>query len=142
MTAKLPIVEAFISYLLDERHFSPYTARCYGVDLRQYTEFISESRNIEVTMDQEREVFETRRKNPIGRKAGDVVATLGPPTITTAILQADVNMLRGFLARLDEHQYSSATMARKIATLRSFCRGVLIRSIGFDATTSIRSSQR
>jgi len=122
MTAKLPIVEAFISYLLDERHFSPYTARCYGVDLRQYGEFIAESQNVDATMEQEREVFEARRKNPVSRQPSDVVATLGPPTITGGIFKAEVNSLRAFLARLDEHEYSSATMARKIATLRSFYR--------------------
>ena len=33
----LPVIEQFMSYLLDERHFSPYTSRCYGVDLRQYS---------------------------------------------------------------------------------------------------------
>ena len=34
----LPITDAFSSYLMDERHFSPYTARCYGADLRQFVE--------------------------------------------------------------------------------------------------------
>ena len=29
-----PIVKAFLDYLIDERHFSQYTSRCYGVDLR------------------------------------------------------------------------------------------------------------
>ena len=31
----LPIIAGFTSYLMDERHFSHYTARCYGADLRQ-----------------------------------------------------------------------------------------------------------
>jgi len=124
MIEKLPIVEAFIRYLLDERHFSPYTARCYGVDLRQYAEFLGEAQNLNATLDQERETLEHRTKNPPDRSADKsaVVATLGPPTITGAMLQADVNVVRAFLTRLDEHQYSSATMARKIATLRSFYR--------------------
>ncbi len=123
MTDKLPIVQAFISYLLDERHFSPYTARCYGVDLRQYAEFLSESNDISATPAQEQEVFEHRRQNPVGSN-GDVVATLGPATVTGHMLAADVNRIRAFLTRLDEHQYSSATMARKIATLRSFYRWI------------------
>jgi site-specific recombinase XerD len=42
----LPIVEAFLAYLIDERHFSPYTSRCYGVDLRQYIDHLSEELNI------------------------------------------------------------------------------------------------
>ena len=32
----LQITESFQRYLGDERHFSPYTARCYGADLRQF----------------------------------------------------------------------------------------------------------
>ena len=125
MTEQLPIIEAFIHYLLDERHFSPYTARCYGVDLRQYAESLGEAQNISATPGQEREALEHRTKNPPDRSAEDktvVVATLGPPTITGAMLQADTNTVRAFLTQLDEHQYSSATMARKIATLRSFYR--------------------
>ncbi|MBT8486861.1 MAG: tyrosine recombinase XerC [Phycisphaerales bacterium] len=117
MTDKLPIVEAFIRYLLDERHFSPYTARCYGVDLRQYGEYLVDAGNITATKDQERSALEQRQAGD-----GDVVGIVGPPTVTGTMLAADVNTIRGFLARLDEHQYSSATMARKIATLRSFYR--------------------
>ena len=122
--AQLPIVEAFISYLLDERHFSPYTARCYGVDLRQYGEYLTDSCNLTCSLAQEREALTRRQNDPIRGDKSDVVATLGPATVTSTILQADVNRIRGFLTRLDENQYSSATMARKIATLRSFYRWI------------------
>ena len=124
MTDKLPIVEAFIGYLLDERHFSPYTARCYGVDLRQYAEHLADANAIHLSPQREREVYEQRMNELSGNGAhkSDVVATLGPPTVTGLMFQADVNAIRAFLASLDEHQYSSATMARKIATLRSFYR--------------------
>jgi len=119
-TPKLPIVEAFISYLLDERHFSPYTARCYGVDLRQYCEFLTDANNIDASREQEVEALEHRRNNPPSDR--DVIGTLALTTVTGLMLAADVNTIRGFLARLDENDYSSATMARKIATLRSFYR--------------------
>ncbi len=130
MNDKLPILKAFISYLLDERHFSPYTAKCYGVDLRQYAEFLAENHNITASLEQEREALEHRMKHPPDSEEdnSDVVATLGPPTITGMMLQADVNIVRAFLTSLDEHQYSSATMARKIATLRSFYRWMDKRS--------------
>jgi len=39
MSQHLPLVEQFLTYLTDERHFSPYTSRCYGLDLRQFIEF-------------------------------------------------------------------------------------------------------
>ena len=40
--------------------------------------------------------------------------------MTQRIVAADPLLIRRFLAFLDEYQYSPATMARKIATLRSF----------------------
>ncbi len=115
----LPLVEAFISYLLDERHFSKYTARCYAVDLRQYTESVADDLNIEPSRDQEHQTYERHvaaasNGNATGTPSGN------PTTVTGTLLSADVEVIRGFLARLSEQNYSAATMARKIATLRSF----------------------
>jgi integrase/recombinase XerC len=122
----LPIIADFLRYLLDERHFSPYTARCYGVDLRQYVEFITEERGISATAEHERRAFDSRRSaarsNGAAGAGADVVGKLGPATVTDTMLAADVNFIRAFLATLDSHSYSGATMARKIATLRSFYR--------------------
>ena len=42
----LPITEQFGVYLTDERRFSPYTARCYGADLRQYLEHLISENNL------------------------------------------------------------------------------------------------
>ncbi|MHC4141902.1 MAG: site-specific integrase [Planctomycetota bacterium] len=80
-TEQLPIIEEFMSYLLDERHFSPYTSRCYGVDLRQYAEFLTDELNITATRQQESQVL-SRFSNRGGNGEADVVATLGPATIT------------------------------------------------------------
>ena len=120
----VPIVDAFLHYLLDERHFSPYTARCYGVDLRQYVEFLNDEFNISAGPEHETAAWQRVTQRPSTAEAGnsDVLGTLGPPTITATMLKADVKIIRAFLARLDEYQYSAATMARKIATLRSFHR--------------------
>ncbi len=125
---QLPIIEAFMSYLLDERHFSPYTARCYGVDLRQYAEFLTDELNITATRQQESQVL-ARFANRGGNGEADVVATLGPATITEAMLKMDVTGIRKFLDRLSQQHYSPATMARKIATLRSFHRWLEKRSL-------------
>lgn len=114
----LPIVEAFQSYLTDERHFSPYTAKCYGADLRQYVEYLADEHNVEVDEANERRAFDAR-KNTNGESA-DVIAKIAPGAITTHITGASTDMVRGFLNHLSDHRYSPATMARKIATLRSF----------------------
>ena len=48
MDSNLPIVDRFIAYLADERHFSPYTGRCYGLDLRQYVDFVATEGGLEI----------------------------------------------------------------------------------------------
>lgn len=122
----LPLVEDFLRYLLDERHFSPYTSRCYGVDLRQYVEHLTEENGIHATRQQEMDTFQRRRTNGLKNpaQAGDhgVVGQVGPKTVTTMMFDANVDTIRTFLSSLDHHHYSAATMARKIATLRSFYR--------------------
>ena len=130
-TTQLPIVEGFMSYLLDERHFSPYTSRCYGVDLRQYAEFLSEELNISANRQQEIDAFSRAADDGDTGAAAkpDVVARLTPATLTEAILKMDVAGIRKFLDRLSQQHYSPATMARKIATLRSFHRWLEKRSL-------------
>lgn len=110
MHINLPVVEKFLSYLTDERHFSPYTSRCYGLDLRQYTDFIVGESGVAWVDAAEAAATRPLNGNPKGA------------TLTERILAADVEAIRRFLARLSEQGYSAATMARKIATLRSFHR--------------------
>ncbi|HVZ93388.1 MAG TPA: tyrosine recombinase XerC [Phycisphaerales bacterium] len=113
----LPMIEQFLSYLTDERHFSPYTARCYGADLRQYAEHLIEELGVAVNDDNEKRAMSSVGAAP----AGDHVAgTIRPHTITGAMRQATTDSIREYLSHLAEQSYSAATMARKIATLRSF----------------------
>lgn len=116
MTEQINLIDQFVNYLRFERHFSPYTARCYGADLRQYAEYLAAD-------------------------ADDAAAQPkdGPPTINAVVnvtpgverrmRGADAMLIRGFLAHLDHFGYSPATTARKIATLRSFYKWMLKREI-------------
>ncbi len=115
MNENLPIVDRFLSYLTDERHFSPYTSRCYGLDLRQFVEHLSDSTGVQFNQAAEKLAFER--------------STVDAKTLTGMILQLDVERVRGFLAKLSEAKYSPATMARKIATLRSFHKWMEKRGI-------------
>jgi integrase/recombinase XerC len=110
MNQTISIVQNFLDYLVDERHFSPYTSRCYGLDLRQFTEFLSEELGIEFVESVEAEAA----------SACEAGGGAGEGTLTAVMLQADVDRIRSFLAWMSDREYSSATMARKIATLRSF----------------------
>lgn len=114
----IPLIEQFLAYLTDERHFSPYTARCYGADLRQYAEFVVDSLGIAVNAEHEKKALS---EAPGAAKGGDhVVATIRPHTVTGAMRGATTDSIRQYLTHLADQSYSAATMARKIATLRSF----------------------
>ena len=118
MNQMLPIVKTFTEYLLDERHFSQYTSRCYGADLRQYVEYLEETLGEPANETAEALAFD--QGNP------------GSDTVTGLILGADTDRIRAFLATLAEQEYSPATMARKIATLRSFHRWLEKRELRQD----------
>ncbi len=120
-----PIITSFLSYLLDERHFSPYTARCYGVDLGQFTDYLVDEYGIESDTQSEQSCWDAAQAG----SRPDIVGTVGPTSVTATILAIDVARIRGFLAHLGESNYSAATMARKIATLRSFHKWLESRGI-------------
>lgn len=107
MSASVPIIEQFLAYLIDERHFSPYTSRCYGLDLRQFADFIVGEYSIDFDEARERAVLDKRDAT-------------SKNTVCGRMLTADVEVVRAFLAHLVGQKYSAATTARKIATLRSF----------------------
>jgi integrase/recombinase XerC len=135
-TISLPIIENFSSYLLDERHFSHYTARCYGADLRQYVEHLQKSSNISPSPERERAAYEQRL-------ASSGSAAIVDGTLTSAICEATPDSIRTFLSRLGTIQYSAATMARKIATLRSFYKWANRRGLArTNPMTAIRTPRQ
>ena len=125
----LPLAEAFTETLIHERHFSPYTARCYSADLRQFASHIAEAIGIDPSEALELARYETLRDKAANGEAAEVVAEIRPRSITDFIIAADADAIRGFLAFLTEKNYSPATMARKIATLRSFYKWTLRRGL-------------
>jgi integrase/recombinase XerC len=134
----VPLVTAFLDYLIDERAFSVYTGRCYGVDLRQYLVWITEEQNLTLDIPAEADAWQ---RYSSGEK--EIAGHVGPETISEHIINADTEYLRSFLAYLAESNYSPATMARKIATLRSFYRW-LERNSAIDANpmTLIRTPRQ
>ncbi len=107
MASHHPLVAKFLGYLADERNFSEYTERCYGLDLSQYLGFLRESNGVKA--DAAAEAAAVQSPNPSGKD-----------TVTNLILGADQEQIRSYLAQMAKQNYSPATMARKIATLRSF----------------------
>jgi len=115
MAADSQTLDQFVNYLRHERHFSPYTARCYGADLRQFAEYL---------------VGEAPGQQADGQT--DEQGGNGQPSdaltrLEQRLRQVDAMVIRGFLTHLDGFGYSPATTARKIATLRSFYKWMLKR---------------
>ena len=88
------LINKFAAYLQHERNFSDHTVRCYATDLAHFTTFLLGAENGPNA--DESDAFSRRLKN---------------------VTPVD---LRAYLAELRRAEYSRATVARKIATLRSF----------------------
>jgi integrase/recombinase XerC len=106
------VIEQFLNYLKFEKRFSEHTAKCYGADLTQFAEFLlsgghgSPSDGISSGLP--------------GAGTATAVATQTEQEIDQRLLAVDANEARSYLGYLNEKAYSKATIARKLATLRSF----------------------
>ena len=115
-------IQQFLDYLKFERRFSEHTAKCYGADLTQFGEFLvssSESSHID--------------NEPISSSdhhggSATAVATAVQQHVDELLLSAGTDSVRSYLAYLNEKQYSKATIARKLATLRSFYKFLVKRN--------------
>jgi integrase/recombinase XerC len=148
MSQEHPLVTDFLNYLRFERHFSPHTGKCYAADLYQFSQFLvggpTAAAQASVT---------TKRSTPAGYGigGGTAVATvpaaigMGADTeqLRQKLLAADANQIRSFLMFLTEREYSKATAARKLATLRSFYKFCLRRNyISTNPVAAIRTPKQ
>ena len=126
MSTQPTLIEQFVNYLRYERHFSPYTARCYEADLRQYSEFLAMDRDEQAVAEAVGPETEPHREKEADPDPGQPPAAEGQSgSIELAMRDANAMIIRRFLAHLDGFGYSPATTARKIATLRSFYKWLL-----------------
>ncbi|MCK4752460.1 MAG: tyrosine recombinase XerC [Planctomycetes bacterium] len=129
------IVQEFLDYLKFEKHFSEHTAKCYGADLRQFGEFMV---GYSQGGSAEGESFAGHHEG-----AGAAVATQPATKVDQLLLATDVNAVRTYLASLNEKQYSKATIARKLATLRSFYKFLVKRGrVGTNPVTTVRTPKQ
>ncbi len=158
MNGQTSLTEQFISYLAFERHFSQYTARCYGADLRQYEEYLAgrlqqtQASAPETATPSSPMLSLTPATDAPAAAPSDASAISGTPALPTAashspleqrMLDADAMTIRAYLAHLDGFGYSAATTARKIATLRSFYKWMLKRNlVGSNPMVLIRTPKQ
>lgn len=112
------ITEEFLNYLKFEKRFSVHTAKCYGADLRQFVDFLS---------------WRSEQRSPTAevispdQPHGEPVHTHATTETDQLLLDTNTDDVRAYLALLNEKQYSKATIARKLATLRSFYKFLIKR---------------
>ncbi len=120
------LIEQFLSYLRFERHFSEHTAKCYGADLQQFCGYLTSSPSEEEA-----------------DAASGAQGAAGTADLTEQLVGMDTFKMRSYLAALAEHQYSRATMARKLATLRSFYKFLMRRGhVSANPVAAIRTPKQ
>jgi len=130
------IVEQFLNYLKYEKRFSEHTAKCYGADLGQFGDFL----------------LKTCESDGPPADGGDMDHHMGVATavavqteqsVDQLLLAVEVNEARSYLAHLNDKEYSKATIARKLATLRSFYKFLVkTNRCSSNPLTSVRTPKQ
>lgn len=107
MSEQASLIQQFINYLRAERHFSPHTSKCYGADLAQFIKHLC-------------------RTN--GRSNGEAHLNVPGDEVNRKLLGIDTDTVRVFMSNLRDKNYCKSTVARKLATLRSFYKFLVRRS--------------
>jgi integrase/recombinase XerC len=123
-------IEQFLHYLKFEKRFSEHTAKCYGADLVQFRDFLmnpteagAPHRGTALGGWAGGDSGSAAETGTVGHAEGGMataVATQTEQEIDQRLLGVDAEDARAYLAHLNEKAYSKATIARKLATLRSF----------------------
>ena len=131
------VIQEFLNYLSFEKRFSDHTGKCYGADLKQFGDFLSASKDGASSQpDQGSSEYQTS-----GQTTG--VATQTQAQLDQMLLSVDVNTVRSYMALLNDKGYSKSTVARKLATLRSFYKFLVKRNqIASNPVTAIRTPKQ
>jgi len=117
----LPLIGRFLEHLEGERNFSAHTIRSYAADLTQFCQYLAAASDA------------AGDAEPLTADRLPAPEDVEPGGLTRAILAAQPLDIRGFLAMMRNSEYSKATVARKLATLRSFYK-FLVRIEAVEAS--------
>jgi integrase/recombinase XerC len=122
-----PVIQEFLNYLSFEKRFSEHTAKCYGADLRQFGFFLATGTEIS------HQAGETAfSRSGTAHQQGGVATAVETHTETDVdhlLVSADIDSVRNYMAHLTDRQQSKSTIARKLATLRSFYKFLVKRNL-------------
>ncbi|MCX5634109.1 MAG: tyrosine recombinase XerC [Phycisphaerae bacterium] len=127
-----PIIHEFLDYLKFEKHFSEHTAKCYNADIGQFCQYLSGEGG------RSSEGWSGGNHN-----TGGSVATQTETKIEQLLLSITTDVVRAFMAALNDKQYSKSTTARKLATLRSFYKFLVKRGhLSTNPVTAVRTPKQ
>jgi integrase/recombinase XerC len=139
MSEQASLVQQFINYLRAERHFSPHTAKCYAADLQQFCGYLCIYR---AAVREGAGTPGAAGGNGNGNGNGNALAApavpvdlskIAPPPevsgeeLNRRLLLVETDDVRAFMALLRDNNYCKSTVARKLATLRSFYKFLVRR---------------
>ncbi len=131
------LVQQFVNYLQAERHFSPHTAKCYAADLQQFCGYLCFQRQ------------RSAAESAAGNGKIDDMSKLAPPPGTISeelnrlLLGVNTDHVRDLMSELREHNYCKSTVARKLATMRSFYKFLVRRGyLTSNPVTAIRTPKQ
>ncbi len=133
------IIQEFLNYLNFEKRFSGHTAKCYSADLIQFGEFlIGHSGDQAGAEPGSLLAIESEQDG-----TATALAMQTKPKVDQLLLSVQTDDVRAYLAFLNEKQYSKATIARKLATLRSFYKFLVKRSqLSSNPVTVVRTPKQ
>lgn len=105
------LVLRFLAYLEHERNFSMHTVRCYRTDLAAFSDFLCRAGAA---------ADDGSAAGAAGEGGGSATGAADDDTLSRRLREVTPIDLRAYLAELRQAAYSRATVARKLATLRSF----------------------
>ena len=128
---QLPLIEQFLEYLAAERNFSDHTIRSYSSDLLQFCRFLASEAG-----DAGLQSAQTAKQLPPAE-------TLDRSRLSERILVVEPLTIRAYLAMMRNSEYSRATIARKLATLRSFYKFLVrIQAVEASAVSVVRTPRQ
>ncbi len=117
------LIHEFLNYLTFERHFSPHTAKCYSADLAQFCAYLSG----DTARAGGRQCFGAIKPGTDTGPGGTETAVLVETSVQQKLRDVNTERVKLFLGFLGTQDYSKSTIARKLATLRSFYKFCLRR---------------
>jgi len=136
---EVSLISEFLNYLSFERHFSPHTAKCYAADLKQFCEHLSGG----AAPPRDAGSGTPAYAGGYGGEPSTNTATVVSTDMKQKLIAMDTEQIRRYLTHLGKLDYSKSTIARKLATLRSFYKFCLRRGhVQANPLASIRTPKQ